>query len=612
MAPTAWATTFLTHQLLHYLDHVAPEASRAINYRELVEGIEGFDPPDDPAAFLRDPHHWLPEPLLQRTLAVAERAAESKSVAYEAARYYFGKGRLSQPSWLELIALAFADVGAMVSRSHLWAGAYTTYLRLQALVPQEVSGRPRGPSQAIDRDVWLVSRVEPGVSLILSAHQFIRGNYEGFTQLYGWVEGAVCEPRYLQISLEEIAAEFPGAAVHWTGDAVRIRDGSGRLAAEGRRVGLVEEWVALAPSSLVPLSEPASIDQPICRVIQGRAALFGPATSAASPAVGLGRAGAVEIVRGGTLADGAVHYQFREGERYGAPYSCYRFRWRERPRMAELPDAVATRERLSMMLLQAVQQGQAVQHRLLSATIGQQQLTAENRSLRRRLEQPAMHPTILGQSDAIRDLCRMIELLAETDTTVLVMGETGTGKELVAQAIHRQSARAAGPFLAVNCGALTESLLESELFGHEKGAFTGAISRRRGKFELAHGGTLFLDEVGEVTPAMQVKLLRVLQEREIHRVGGERPVPVDVRIVAATNQPLERLVADGRFRQDLYYRLKVVPVTVPPLRERREDLPILADHFLREYVERLRRRVSSIAQEAMAALLDYGWPGNVR
>jgi transcriptional regulator with GAF, ATPase, and Fis domain len=255
---------------------------------------------------------------------------------------------------------------------------------------------------------------------------------------------------------------------------------------------------------------------------------------------------------------------------------------------------------------------QTVQGRLLHATIDQQQLSMENLSLRRRLEQPSSHPAILGRSGAVTELCRMIDLLAQTDTTALITGETGTGKELVAQAIHRQSARAAGPFLAVNCGALAESLLESELFGHEKGAFTGAISRRRGTFELAHGGTLFLDEIGDVTPAMQVRLLRVLQEREIHRVGGERPIPVDVRIVAATNQPLEQLVADGRFRRDLYYRLKVVPVAVPPLRQRREDIPLLAGHFVREYAGQLKRRVTAIAPEAMALLLDYAWPGNIR
>ena len=599
MTSPAWATTFLTHQLLHYLDHAAPLAGRAIDYRALFSGIDGFDPPESPEAFLRDPHHWLPEPVLRRVLTAAEQAAGSKTVAYEAARYFFGAGRPSQPSLLEVIALAFSDVGGMVGSSHLWAGAYTTYLHLQALMPKRRASVAGGEHQC-----WLLTRLAPGVAPMLSAHHFLRGSYEGFTQLYEWVESAVCEPSMLQLSLEEIAAEFPGASVRWEGDRVRLLDASGATAAEGRRVSLIAETVELDLNS-VP-AHPA----PIVAVHDGRAAILTSSTPAG--VASRGACSAVEIVRGGTVAHGPAIHRFTEGERYGAPYSCYRFRWRERARQADTATAAAMRGQFSAMLLSALQQIQSVQRRLLSATIGQQQLSVENLSLRRRLESQPMHPTILGQSEAIRELCRMIDLLAETDTTVLIMGETGTGKELVAQAIHRQSARSAGPFLAVNCGAVAESLLDSELFGHERGAFTGAISRRRGKFELAHGGTLFLDEIGEVTSAMQVKLLRVLQEREIQRVGGERPVAVDVRIVAATNQLLDKLVAEGRFRQDLYYRLKVVPVTVAPLRERREDIPLLAQHFLQEYTVRLNRRVTAIAPDAMTAMLDYGWPGNVR
>ncbi|MEW6323961.1 MAG: sigma 54-interacting transcriptional regulator [Nitrospirota bacterium] len=598
MIPPAWATTFLTHQLLHYLDFSSPAAARAIDYRALVSGIDGFEPSDSPETFLRDPHHWLPEPLLRRVLAMAEQMGGSKTVAYEAARHYFGQGRPSQPSLLEVIALAFSDVGGMVGSSHLWAGAYTTYLQMQALIPKR-RDHPGGEQQC-----WLLARLAPGIVPMLSAHHFLRGNYEGFTQLYDWVESAACEPCALQISLEEIAAEFPGASIQRDGDRIRVRDASGAVIAEGRRIAMTEETVELDPSSPPPGAAP------IVTVRDGRAAMFG----SSAPAVPTGRQ-AVEIVRGGTLAAGSMRHRFREGERYGAPYSCYRFRWRERPRRADTAAAAQVRRQFSSMLLSALQQTQAVHRRLLSATIDQQQLSAENLSLRRRLEaSPAgtMHPTILGQSPAIRELCRMIDLLAETDTTALIMGETGTGKELVAQAIHRQSARSAGPFLAVNCGALAESLLESELFGHERGAFTGAINRRRGKFELAHGGTLFLDEIGEVAPAMQVKLLRVLQEREIQRVGGERPIAVDVRIIAATNQPLDKLAAEGRFRQDLYYRLKVVPVAVAPLRERREDIPLLARHFLREYAARLNRRVSAISPETSAILADYGWPGNIR
>jgi transcriptional regulator with GAF, ATPase, and Fis domain len=605
MASGAWATTFLTHQLLHYLDAVAPEGVRAIDFDELLTGVEGFEPPDDPVAFLRDPHHWLPELLLRRALAAAEQAAGRKDVAYEAALHYFSRGRSANPSLLELVALAFADVGSMVAHSHLWAGAYTTYLKLQALVP-------RPPVSPVDdeRQIWLLSRIDPGVPAIISAHHFLRGNYEGFTRLYDWVETVACEADFLQLSIEEIAAEFDGASVRWDGGTAQVCDAAGAVIAEGRAIRLEESRIVLDPAA--PTGGEAAAIAPFQ---ENTSLLLRPPGLIASSSTSGEQA--VEIIRGGILTagrdgnGGAVHHRFHEGEVYGAPYSCYRFRWRERPRTVETETA-SVRQQFSFMILQALQQVQAVRHELLSETIGRQQLAAENLKLRRRLGQPVGHPTILGRSAAVRDVCRMVDLLAETDTTALIMGETGTGKELVAQAIHRQSARAAGPFLAVNCGALTESLLESELFGHEKGAFTGAIGRRRGAFELAHGGTLLLDEIGEIPPAMQVRLLRVLQERQFQRVGGERPITVDVRVIAATNQLLERRVAEGHFRQDLYYRLKVVPVTVPPLRERRDDIPLLAEHFRLEYVDRLKRKVAAIGPDAMAALLDYDWPGNVR
>ena len=613
MASGAWATTFLTHQLLRYLDAVAPEAVRAIDFDGLVTGVEGFEPPDDPVAFLRDPHHWLPEPVLRCVLTAAERASRRKEVAYEAALHSFSRGQAATPSLLELVALAFADVGGMVAHSHLWAGAYTTYLSLQALVPRPAESS-FSTSSDDERQIWLLSRIDPGVPLILSAHHFLRGNYEGFTRLYNWVESVACEADFLQLSLEEIAAEFAGAAIRWNGETVQVCDASGGAIAEARTIRLEEARIVLHPAA-----QPGAEAAAIAPLKENTAALLRPArrgTITSSVASGAASSGvlAVEIVKGGTLVDGtlpALQHRFQEGEIYGAPYSCYRFRWRERPRPSDTATA-SVRQQFSYMILQTLQQVQAVRRELLSETIGRQRLATENLHLRRRLGHPSGHPTILGRSAAIRAVCQLIDLLAGSDTTALIMGETGTGKELVAQAIHRQSARASGPFLAVNCGALTESLLESELFGHERGAFTGAVGRRRGAFELAHGGTLLLDEIGEIPPSMQVKLLRVLQEREFQRVGGERPIAVDVRVIAATNQPLERRVAEGRFRQDLYYRLKVVPVTVPPLRERRDDIPLLAEHFRVEYVNRLKRRVAAVGPDAMAAMLDYNWPGNVR
>jgi Nif-specific regulatory protein len=205
-----------------------------------------------------------------------------------------------------------------------------------------------------------------------------------------------------------------------------------------------------------------------------------------------------------------------------------------------------------------------------------------------------------------------VSKVAPTASTVLIRGESGTGKELVARAIHRNSPRAGQPFVAINCAALTETLLESELFGHEKGAFTGAIAQKQGKLEMAHRGTLFLDEVGELPPAFQTKLLRVLQEREFERVGGARTIQVDVRLVAATNRDLESAIACNAFRKDLYYRLNVVSLAMPPLRDRREDIPLLARHFVAKHGKKANRRLAGLSPEALACLEAYDWPGNVR
>jgi formate hydrogenlyase transcriptional activator len=219
---------------------------------------------------------------------------------------------------------------------------------------------------------------------------------------------------------------------------------------------------------------------------------------------------------------------------------------------------------------------------------------------------------IVGESAALRRVLGQVETVAPTDSTVLILGETGTGKELVARALHDLSPRQGRTFVRLNCAAIPTGLLESELFGHEKGAFTGAIAQKVGRFELAHGGTLFLDEVGDVPPELQPKLLRVLQEQEFERLGSTRTIKVDVRLVGATNCDLARMVADGRFRSDLYYRLNVFPVVLPPLRERREDIPLLVRHFTQGFARRMGRRIESIPAAVMDALVRYSWPGNVR
>ncbi|HPF36547.1 MAG TPA: sigma-54 dependent transcriptional regulator [Candidatus Krumholzibacteria bacterium] len=243
----------------------------------------------------------------------------------------------------------------------------------------------------------------------------------------------------------------------------------------------------------------------------------------------------------------------------------------------------------------------------IDAAVAARDTARQNRVLRRQV-QAAAAPQVLGESSAVRELDALIRRVAPSDATVLIRGESGTGKEVAARAIHAASARAKGPFVAVNCAAISGTLLESELFGYRKGAFTGAEEDREGLFEAADGGTLFLDEIGEAAPEVQAKLLRVLQERKINRVGDPREREVDVRVLAATNRPLEEAIAAGRFREDLYYRLQVFPLAVPPLRERKDDIPLLAHAFLKD----LGRPRAVLPRDAVARLQAYAWPGNVR
>jgi DNA-binding NtrC family response regulator len=248
-------------------------------------------------------------------------------------------------------------------------------------------------------------------------------------------------------------------------------------------------------------------------------------------------------------------------------------------------------------LLDAIQQGIARDHRA--------------RQQRGAVSQPSFED-IVGTSTALRAVLDQVEVVAPTDSTVLILGETGTGKELIARAVHNISGRSNRPFVKVNCAAIPSGLLESELFGHEKGAFTGAVAQKIGRFELAHGGTLFLDEVGDIPLELQPKLLRVLQEQEFERLGSTRTIHVDVRIVAATNRDLAQMSGEKQFREDLYFRLNVFPIRIPSLRERAGDIPLLVRHYMRKYAQRMNKRIETIPEETMAALCSYSWPGNIR
>src|SRR5437867_800222 len=241
-----------------------------------------------------------------------------------------------------------------------------------------------------------------------------------------------------------------------------------------------------------------------------------------------------------------------------------------------------------------------------------EQLQAENRLLQDEIVQTSIFEEIVGSSQALRKVLTSIDRVAPTDSTVLITGETGTGKELIAHAIHRRSPRSQRALVKVNCAALPKELIASELFGHEKGAFTGALQQRIGRFEAANGGTIFLDEIGELTPEMQIALLRVLQEKEFERVGGNRTIQADVRVIAATNRDLQRHVAEGRFRADLYYRLNVFPIHAPSLKERIDDIPILVDYFISRFATRMGKRIRQIDRRTLEAFERYSWPGNIR
>ena len=271
----------------------------------------------------------------------------------------------------------------------------------------------------------------------------------------------------------------------------------------------------------------------------------------------------------------------------------------------ELKEDVRLLTIVSSMIAQAVKLRRTAQEE-------RERLEAENRRLREELRERFRPANIIGNSHEMQRVYDQLAQVARSPTTVLIMGETGTGKELIAQAIHYNSDRADRPFVKVHCAALPESIIESELFGHEKGAFTGAVAERKGRFELANGGTLFLDEIAEISPTLQIKLLRVIQEREFERVGGTKTLRVNVRLIAATNKDLQQMVTEGKFREDLFYRLHVFPIYVPPLRKRKADIVLLADHFLGKYSQAAAKSVRRLSSAVIDMLMSYHWPGNVR
>ncbi len=588
----AWANCLLTDIFIAHLEETLPEAA-AIDYQALFRGLQGFEMPADPRAFLKDHNTWVPLIVLKELSGYCERASGRKDFPYHAARAYFDPAKKHLPSLLEIVARVLNDVRSVAICSHLWGAVLFNGVKLQSF---ERPGRP--PELFILAQ--FAENVRPTTTYLL------RGFCEGFPRMYPFIADVQCLEEFSQLRFEDALVDFPEYAVRKEGEHLSIlHRSSDRPVVVARRTPLRAEVVPLAPAFR------ENIPDPVVPPRNGQLHVL-THSEERDPGRRSEAAWVYRVSQGGVVAHENLVYPFSEGQIYGAPYCRMRVVWtesglRQRPVAAE-----TVRQEVSGVLFDHLKQIKHTQMRMVQHNIERRRLTLENIHLRREIGREFSFAGILGRSPQMQELFALVRSIAETDVTVLIQGETGTGKELIARAIHYNSPRRGERFVAINCGALSETLLESELFGHEKGAFTGAIARRKGIFEAADRGTLFLDEIGETSLNTQVKLLRVLQDGEFQRIGGHETIRVDVRIVAATNKNVEDLVAKALLREDLYYRLNVFPLKVPSLRERPEDIPLLVAHLIEKFNPRLNKQVKGTSPAAMAVLLGHRWPGNVR
>ncbi|MFQ5456520.1 MAG: sigma-54 interaction domain-containing protein [Nitrospirota bacterium] len=587
-----WVTSLLSSILISYVESHRYDPEKRIDYREIVNTVEGFEHIKAPGTFLKDHNYWIPHIILKNLLKRCEEIMSDKEVSYHAAVAYFDASRKRIPSLLEIIARTLNDVAKVITYSHLWASAYTNYMKLQSF--------ERGGN---DKDIYIISQfniIEPSIGNIL----LIRGNYEGFTRIYDFVEEVICNEEISQVRLQNILDEFGNYYIEKIGDRLLVKEkDTSHLIIEAKEVTLKRETISpksmsICESSIIPL-------------VNGQISLLTKEVVDNS-VTGDIRDKVVIITKGGTLTNRGIPYFIKEGRIFNAPYSLYRFSWVEKERGIGNRLTNNKGERIPYLLFKHLQEVREGQKRMLGYIIENKSIQRENMVLKEEISSYISNHKIIGESRCMKELLKMIRVISETDSTVLIYGETGTGKEMAARSIHYNSRKKNGRFIAINCGAISESLLETELFGHEKGAFTGAVKRKKGKFELADGGTLFLDEIGDISQSMQVRLLRVLQEREFQRVGGNEDIKVDLKIISATNKDLIELVRNGKFRMDLYYRLNVIHINLPPLRERREDISILSKHFVNKYNIRLNKRITGVSEDALSIMERYHWPGNVR
>ncbi|HZR46271.1 MAG TPA: sigma-54 dependent transcriptional regulator [Candidatus Manganitrophaceae bacterium] len=587
-----WTTCFLTRMLILYLEQIGK--GKGVDYDQVLKGEDPLDRIDHPKAFLTDHNNWVPHAVLKNLIEAAEKAAGSKEVAYLAAKNYFRSNQ--SPSFLEIIAKLLDTMEQALICSNHWATGYTNYLKLQCVMAPD-AGRP---SEVIFLSQFGLN-VEPAIGNV----QLILGNIEGTAEAFDPAAGLTCMEEISQLKIESMAKEFKGCHVEKKDDQIVIFDPSNKEAVTAKKVYLKPETFSAY------FIGPTSSEDRVVAPEKGKVPVIGLVREE-NPNEWTGKNSAYEIVKEGTLRSGELAFSFRKGQLFNAPYSRYRIKWTPRKVQRETSEIARSREERILPLFNHLRELRETHRRLMRCSMENKALAKANEALKGEIRRESDFFGIIGKSAPMQKLFDQVRLIAPADSTVLIMGATGTGKELLAKAIHQSSFRRELKFYAVNCAALAESLLESELFGYEKGAFTGALTQRKGIFEMAHGGTLFLDEVGEISLMMQAKLLRVLEEQEIQRVGGRETVPIDVRIISATNRNLEELVDEGKFRRDLYYRLHVISLTVPPLKERIEDLLLLVDHFLSFFSRKCKKAKPAISREALTLLAHYPWPGNIR
>jgi DNA-binding NtrC family response regulator len=590
-----WITCYVTDILLSYLREVL-HSENQINYPALFRGIEGLATPADPKSFLADVKNWVPLSVLRELEIQCENISGNKAITYHAAKAYFTPGRKLLPSLFEVIIQVLSDVRSALLFANSWGVSQTNYLKLQAFENQ-------------DNMLYMLAQFEPNAEPTIGAINLLMGFCEGFPRIYPLIESVSCAEEISQLRVDDILREFPSYSATRQSGAVIIHGRAPNDAViTASRVCMRTETVAL-PADLAVATPDAVVVNPRDGQIDVLTPEIDSNPQKNIPALRY----AYQITTPGTISHGPLSYEFKQGQIYDAPYCRFRVAIKEsRAAPHEEISVERLRKEVSKLLFEQLRQTKQTHTRIVQMSVEKHQLAVENVRLRREFQREYSFAGLIGQSKQIQELFGLIRSIAETDVTVLVRGETGTGKELIARAIHYNGARKSRRFVAINCGALALTLLESELFGHEKGAFTGAVGLKKGIFEIADGGTLFLDEIGEISPSTQVKLLRVLQEGEVQRVGGTDAIKVDVRIIAATNQHLEQQVEKGAFRQDLYYRLNVFPLAVPPLRDRIDDIPILVGHFIEKSQQLTKKSVTDITSSALALLMAYSWPGNVR